>query len=413
MPEQTAPLPHAHPLPATIRRHGDPRTRGGTVTRLLLVIALAGASAGGHAAAAPRASPTGATVTPPLQAPTAETADPLFPAATTGSWWMAFDDATLNLLVHAAQQRQVALAPLQNGPADLPAAQQVDDARRQAVASYLGVRVLSARWLALNGVAQAALRQQQLLGASTPADERAASERAALMTTLSQRRERVGLQQQALAADRAELLASLASLCGLPPAELGDLLAPLLAQPQVPSFASAAPSRLPRSILRARADVAAAEAAVLRHLRSGGRHPHEVVARMQQPEGWIDAQADLPARAVAARSHPPLPAEPELEQFNQLLDQAAQEVTQDLRTLAERARLQAERAQLAEASRAAFQAVRDRLKTGEVSELQVLEQYQHLLGESDRYAAACGELAMAWLRLVASTGASEQVLVRR
>lgn len=416
MTDEIALPPPAHRLPLVARRPRDARVGRGTAARLLIA-ALWAASAGAHAATAPRPAPAGATAMPPMQAlPAAETAGPPTPAESTAPWWMAFDDATLNLLVHAAQQRQAALAPLQNGPADPPAAQQVDDARRQAVASYLGVRVLSARWLALNGVAQAALRQQQLLAASTPADERAAGERAALMATLSQRRERVGLQQQALAADRDALLASLASLCGLPTAELGDLLAPLLAQPQVPSFASAVPSKLPRSILRARADVAAAEAAVLRQLRSGGSHPHEVVARMQQPEGWIDAEADRPARAVAAVARAgaaPTPADPELEQFNELLDQAAQEVTQDLRTLAERARLQAERAQLAEASRAAFQAARERLKTGEVNELQVLEQYQHLLGESDRYAAACGELAMAWLRLVASTGASEQVLVRR
>lgn len=416
MPDQTALPSPAQRMPRATRRPQQPRSGRETAARLLLTALLA-ASAGAHAAAAPRLAAAGAAAMPTLQTqPGTEAAGLPLPGQLRAPWWMAFDDATLNLLVHAAQHRQAALAALQHGPADLPAAQQVDQARRQVVANYLGVRVLSARWLALKGVEQATQRQQQLLAASTPAGERAADERTELLAGLAQRRERVGLQQQALAAERAELLASLAGLCGLPAAELGDLLAPLLAQPQVPSFASAVPSKLPRSILRARADVAAAEAAVLRQLRSGGSHPHEVVVRMQQPEGWIDAEADRPIRTVATvagAGAAPMPADPELEQFNQLLDQAAQEVTQDLRTLAERARLQSERAQLAEASRAAFQAARERLKTGEVSELQVLEQYQHLLVESDRFAAACGELAMAWLRLVASTGASEQVLVRR
>lgn len=327
-------------------------------------------------------------------------------------WWMAFDDATLNLLVWSAQRRQAGLAALQTvADAGMPE-RLVDDARRQAVASYLGVRVLSARGLALDGVASAAARQQQLLAASTPADARAAAERSELLASLALRRERVGQQRQALAVDRDALLQQLATLCGLPTAQLGDLLSPLLAQASVPSFGSAVPAKLPRSILRARADVAAAEAAVLRQLRSGSSHPHEVVARMQQPEGWIDAHAD-----TAAGSPPVLPAAatdtPELIELNALLDQAAQEVAQDLHALAEQARLQTERAQLADASRTAFLAARERLKTGEVSELQVLEQYQRLLAESDRYAAACGELAMAWVRLVASTGASEQVLVRR
>lgn len=412
MSAEIAPPPPAHAL---ARRTWAPPP-GRRVVSGLLLAALVAASAAAHAATAPRTDPAPEAMAAAQARPAAEATGLAASTEPAAPWWMAFDDATLNLLVHAAQQRQAALAALQNGPADPPAARQVDDARREAVASYLGLRVLSARWLALDGVAQAALRQQQLIAASPPADARAASERTALMATLSQRRERVGLQQQALAAARAERMASLASLCGLPAAALRDLLAPLLAQPQVPSFASAVPSRLPRSILRARADVAAAEAAVLRQLRSGGSHPHEVVARMQQPEGWIDAEGDPTGLAVATMPRPtsaPLPADPELEQFHQLLDQAAQEVTQDLRTLAERARVRAERAQLADASRAAFQAARDRLKTGEVSELQVLEQYQHLLAESDRYATACGELAMAWLRLVASTGASEQVLVRR
>jgi hypothetical protein len=328
-------------------------------------------------------------------------------------WWMAFDDATLNLLVLSTQQRQAGLAALRSTAGATAPAWQVDDARREAVASYLGARVLSARWLALNGVANAAARQQHLLATSTPTDPRAAAERTELLDRLALRREQVGQQQQALATERNRLLEVLATLCGMPAEQLAEMLSPVLAQPGVPSFASAVPSRLPRSILRARADVAAAEAAVLRQLRSGSGHPHEIVARMQ-PAGWIDAQAHAAPGAAPPPVTPGTAAEtPELEEWHALLDHAAEEVTQDLRTLADRARLQSERARLADASRVAFLAARNRLSTGETSELQVLEQYQHLLSESDRYAAACGELAMAWLRLVASTGASDQVLVRR
>lgn len=96
-----------------------------------------------------------------------------------------------------------------------------------------------------------------------------------------------------------------------------------------------------------------------------------------------------------------------------IADEGSEEVAQDLMDAGRARPAAAERAELADRSRRAFLAARDRLKTGETTELQVLEQYQRLLAESDRYADACGELAMAWVRLVASTGASEQMLVRR
>lgn len=337
-------------------------------------------------------------------------------------WWMAFDDATLNLLVHWAHQRQTGLQALQRTGEQETATpgERADEARRQVVASYLGARVLSARWLALNGLRHASERQLQLL-ASAPAAAPAAAARpvdnAELQASLRQRSDRVAQQQQALAAQREGLLQTLASLCGLPTNELGELLSPALAQASVPAFASTVPARLPRSILRARADVAAAEAGVLRSLRGTGSPQHVILAQMQQPIGWIDAEGEVSAAAPALAIKTALTASdathPELDELNALLDRATQEVAHDLRSLAERARLQAERAQLADASRQAFFAAREQMKAGELNELQVLEQYQRLLAETDRYASACGELAMAWLRLVASTGASEQVLVRR
>lgn len=402
------------------------RLRQTLPTVLLTLAALAASATPAHAAASPAAN---AGAGPTTAAWEAAPARAMAPGATPAPWWMAFDDATLNLLVHAARQRQSGLQALQTGAqgglsegardGETPA-EQADAVKRQVVASYLGARVLSVRWLALNGVRNAADRQRQLLAAAVPA---AGSTSATpdpgtteALASLRQRSERVGQQQQALAGQRGELLQTLATLCGLPTAELTELLAPALAQSSVPTFGSEVPAKLPRSILRARADVAAAEAAVLRSLRSTGSPQHAVLAHMQQPPGWIDADGDATAGgaplALKTALAPAIP-HPELDALNTLLDRAAQEVAHDLRSLGERARLQAERAQLTDASRQAFFAARERLKTGELNELQVLEQYQRLLSESDRYAAACGELAMAWLRLVASTGASEQVLVRR
>lgn len=69
------------------------------------------------------------------------------------------------------------------------------------------------------------------------------------------------------------------------------------------------------------------------------------------------------------------------------MSSAKNEVAQHLISLSERARMQAERAKRTDASRQAFLAARERLKAG--------------------------ELAVAWLHRVASTGASPQVLTRR
>ena len=338
-----------------------------------------------------------------------------------GPWWMAFDDATLNLLVHAAQQREAGLATLRPSamPGESGAELERDLVRRQVVGSYVGARVLSVRWLALNGLRDAAERQLQLLQAAPApaAGLRASAEHAATLASLRQRSERVQAQQQALADQRQALLKTLAELCGLPADDLGDQLAPALSQTRLPAFGSAVPPRLPLNIVRARPDVAAAEAAVLRSLRSSGGSAslHSLVARMQQPEGWIEADQVIidPSTQRPSADMPHAAADtPLLDEWRHRVDQAAQEVAHDLRALSDTARAQNEGAQRADLSRQAFVHARDQLKAGQGSELQVLEHYQELLAESDRHAAASGELAMAWVRLVASTGASEHVLRR-
>ena len=341
----------------------------------------------------------------------------------TAGWWMAFDDATLNLLVHAAQQREAGFATLRPSalPDEAPAAPSADQVRRQVVGSYVGARVLSVRWLALNGLREAADRQVQLLQGSplAPADKPQAqavnAEREATLASLKQRSERVKAQLQALAQQRQDLLETLAALCGQPADELSERLSPVLTQTSLPAFGSAVPPRLPLNIVRARPDVAAAEAAVLRSLRSSGSPAHQLLARMQQPEGWIEPDAVIAGSSPQARPAAQRVDEaetPALDEWRQRVDEAAREVAQDLRSLSDSARLEAERAQLAEASRQVFYRAREQLKAGQGNEFQVLEHYQQLLAESDRHAAATGELAMAWVRLVASTGASEQVLRR-
>lgn len=327
------------------------------------------------------------------------------------AWWRAFDDATLNLLVHWAEQREAGLQPLLGQPAQ-QAADSADELRREVVAAYIGTRVLSARWLALGALGEAAARQLALLNAAAPGKADGPTPRQALRAELEQRADQVARLQQALALERATLLQRLAARCGLPPAQLTELLAPALAQSTVPQFGSAVPPKLPRSILRARPDVAAAEAGVLRALRTAGHVKHGLILQMVQTGGWIEPSAAPPSPAAAEPGHGD-ETRPELDTLTALLTSAEQEVAQDLRSLSERARLQAERAQRTDASRQAFLAARERLKAGEQTEWQVLEQYQVMLAESDRHASACGELAMAWLRLVASTGASAQVLAPR
>lgn len=327
------------------------------------------------------------------------------------AWWMAYDDAGLNLLVRRALEREHGMARLVR-TVSTPGAADVD---REVVAAYLGARALSARWLALQGVLAASERQTQLLDTlATGAAPTSATPSA--QAALRYRREQVVQWQGAVAAERTRLLELLAARCGYDSADLADMLAPALSQPAVPAFGSGVPTRLPRGILRDRSDVALAEGAAMRAAHLGGDRPLRMAESLREVEGWIEPQAGPldPAAAVGtglgAGSADDAP--PELAELRSVISVAAREVARDLRALTDRATEQATLARHAETNRLAYLAARDRAKTGELSEWQLLEQYQQLLVATERHAAASGALALAWLHLVASTGASPQVLQR-
>ncbi len=433
LPAQTHP-PHPAPAPAAQRapwRRSAAVERPLTVAALLCLGLLGGAPAG---AAVPTADHRPMFSERPPMTPLA-TPDVAPAAPRSTAWWMAFDDATLNLLVQRAAERERGLASLAGTGGD------TQGVERQVVAAYLGARVLSARWLTLNGVREAADRQRQLLtvgsgrgtdgGEPVPPATTSATRPAqqATLNTLDARLRTVEQLQAGLAGERDRLLSALAAHCGIEPVDLADMLAPVLSKVQVPVFASGVPSKLPRTILRARSDVAQAEAAAQRSARLSGQQQAQVVDWLREAQGWIEPVAVPSMRKVSSApqsidpdttstarstSEAPAPtqATPELDALRRLMAQATQEVAQQLRQLNERAADLAAESQRADTTRLAYLAARDRLKTGEVTEWQVLEQYQQLLAASDRQAAAGGELALAWLKLVASTGASDQVLVR-
>jgi outer membrane protein TolC len=374
---------------------GRPNARGqgrGPAAALLLAAALAASPSA--RASVPRALPA-----PDMAAPSSGQALPSQKA-----WWMAFDDAGLNLLVGRALERERGLAKLVRGDQG----EASPEADRAVVAAYLGTRVLSARGLALQALLVATERQRELLDADDAAASRSTEARAALRARQTQ----IVQWQQALAAQRGQLIELLAERCGHEPGELAEMLAPALSQATVPAFASKVPDKLPRGILRERPDVAQAEAAVLRSARLDGEQQLRMAQTLRAVQGWIEPQPPTrPAGAAQARQASDAEA-PELDELQGLLLHAEQEVGRDLRQLADRAQVQAALASEAEARRLAYLAARGQARPGAADEWQTLEQYQQWLLAHERQAAASGELALAWLQLVASTGASAQVLWR-
>ena len=173
-------------------------------------------------------------------------------------WWAGFNEAPLATLQDAA----LAFALQHRAQAPLAA-------DTELAAAYVAARVLSVRW-------QLAQQRVESLPAQTSA--RADAERFAL--ALLQQRERV--------------VALLARWCGMDETALARVMAPALAMRELPLFDATAPTRLPRAILRARADVGAAEQRLLLARKSAGA-AQAAPPGMQVLAGWIALAPATPA----------------------------------------------------------------------------------------------------------------------
>jgi outer membrane protein TolC len=235
--------------------------------------------------------------------------------------------------------------------------------------AYVAVRILNLRW-------QLAQQRVQSLAAQTP--QRAEAERFAL--ALHQQREHV--------------VALLARWCGMDDATIGRVMAPALAMRELPLFDAPAPTRLPRAILRERADVGAAEQRLVLARKSAGATQAAPLG-LQVLAGWIALEPEAPASLPEAA--------PDASELLQVAAHAEDEVRAQLRSLNERAAEAAKRLEIVRMRRIELDAALRRAQLGAGSQGEVAQDFERLLADNDELAIAGGQLAYSWISLQHST----------
>lgn len=268
-------------------------------------------------------------------------------------WWAGFEDVAMNRLMAASK----------------------GTAESGVASAYIALKVKTLELLYLENTRDAVVRQSALIKDSTlPHDDFAkqlAARQASAQTTIGK-----------LQAQRASYLSYLATQCHMPEAALKEMLADALQDRSLPRFAAEVPSELPMAVLANRNDINLAAALY-------GADPAAM------PGGAIDATEE-------SLDDIDMPGEPPL--YTQAVAQAREQVAGALHRL----RMQSDIANTAYArvanARAGFESSKLRRDRGEISEVQLMEDFQGLLLDLHVLAAANGELALAWVVLMGSIG---------
>lgn len=274
-------------------------------------------------------------------------------------------------------------------------------AQSRLVSAYVEAKVLSIRLATAQSIHLTTKRQLVLAsGASSTPD--------AASSALALRLQRTGQVAMQLKSDLARRLTVIAELTGIDPGSIQATLASTLSMTVLPHFSVAVPARLPASIVRARRDVAAVESMLLRGDRPAAPAQYDMAQHAQAMQGWIeprpsssDAQA---SNASAPSSEQDNPAGPMA-----VVARSKQEVARNLEQLIAQSRAASTVYELTQLRRTEFQAARRRLELGEQPEFEVLERHILLLLETDRLAAALGDVAQCWIALNLSTAGQASV----
>ena len=337
--------------------------------RLVLAVLLGAGAAGCHAKAASAEQAR-------QQMSSLEAARPSTPAAT--PWWAAFNEPALAALQGAARA--------QGDGKPLAVPMQVD---AQVTAAYIAARILNVRWTLVKEFGESLSAQTRLLAAAPAASGQADALAAITAQRAEAERFAVSLQHEREAA-----LAALAQWCHLSTDAVARLMGPAFAMRELPLFDAPAPTRLPRAVLRARADVSAAERRLLLARKSSGsglawQGSESVLS------GWIelDAQAaDTPSGAALDTG-----------ELMQVAMRAEGEVRAQLRALQRRSEEAAKRLEIVRMRRVELEATLRRMQLGAGSASEAAQDYRLLLVDNDRLAVAGGELAYSWIALQLST----------
>jgi len=276
------------------------------------------------------------------------------------SWWSAFEDPAMDRLMAASRD---------------------GNAEAGIAATYIALKVKTVELNCLENTRAAVARQTALIkGANLPHDDFARQ--------LAQREAGAQASIEKLRAQRASYIAYLAKQCRMTEAALGEMLADALQDKSLPRIAAEVPRELPMAVLSNRNDINLAAALY-------DADP------MAMPAGTIDA-ADDETQAIDIE----VPAKPV---YARAVAQAREQVAEALRRL----QMQSDIANTAYArvvsARAGFEASKRRRDRGEISEVQLMEDFQGLLLDLHVLAAANGELAIAWVVLMGSIGSGASI----
>lgn len=278
------------------------------------------------------------------------------PQAAARPWWSGFEDASLDQLMAASR----------------------GTAAPGVAAAYIALKVKTLELGYLENTRAAAARQAVLISANPPRHDDFAKELAARQadadTTIGK-----------LKAQRASYISYLAAQCHMPESALSELLADALQDTALPRFSAEVPRGLPMAVLARRSDINLA--AALYDADPGA-----------MPDGVIDASGeaqdiDMPDKPLYANA----------------VMQARDQVAGALRHLQMQSDIANTAYRRVADARSDFESSKRRRDRGEISEVQLMEDFQGLLLDLHVLAAANGELALAWVVFMGSIGGDAPV----
>ncbi|MET3493238.1 hypothetical protein [Variovorax boronicumulans] len=307
-------------------------------------------------------------------------------------WWSAFQSETLDALI--AQARRDGTLPA--GGTHPNGASNTSNLEGPATevgvsAAYVALLVQTLSLTYIDNARAAAQRQSQLMAASPAVHDDFSRE-------LARREATARTSLKKIDAMREVQLADLALRARMPAEALQKTIADEVAARRLPHFAASLPQALPAVLLANRDDIQLAASLY-------GIEPRMLLAGTIRAAGQ-DGDAEDGSDPDPDAQLPGYPL------FPQAVAQGRAEVAEALRRLQARSGLAAAAEQRAREAKAMFEMSKTRLDRREISEVQMLEDFQGLMLDQQRLAAAHGDLAIAWIGLMASLGSRTPVVLR-
>jgi outer membrane protein TolC len=295
--------------------------------------------------------------------------------ASAGPWWLAFESETLNTLVTEASRGAAS-----NGRLDMQAPEV------GVSAAYVGLLVQMLSLTYIDSARAAARRQLQLVSASPALHDDFREE-------LKHREADATSSMKKIDAQRDVQLAFLAARSRLSAEALQKAIADEVAARKQPRLALPLPQALPAALLANRDDIQLA--AALYGIDPQAGLAGTIDAAEDTGEGGQEADTDLPGYPL----------------FPEAVAQGRAEVAEALRKLQATSDAAAVANRRVRDAKVSFEQAKTRMSRGEMSEVQVLEEYQALMLELQRLAMSNGNLAIGWIALMASLGSRTPVVL--